>query len=68
MQVRGDQVGYFDGIEDGASWTALAGYLKKADTILSELQPITDGLANVRNRSNAMTTVYPGNATHYVSS
>ena len=41
--VRGDLAGYFSGEEPEVGWSAMRGYLKKADTFvkeLSEVQPL----------------------------
>ncbi len=68
-EVRGDLVGWFDGGggKDG-EWVTLAEYLKKVDTLVSELGQVPgfEGLGNINNRSNAMTTCYPGGSARYV--
>ena len=66
-RVRGDHVMWQGGDEDG--FGALARYMKKMDTLVSELgeRPCMreHGLAGVQDRSKAMCTCYPGGGARY---
>ena len=63
-QVRGDFVGWFDGKESG--FEALADYMKKADTCVSEVGEQEVQLGHISNRSQAMCAIYPGSGARYV--
>jgi hypoxia-inducible factor (prolyl hydroxylase) len=63
-KVRGDLVHWMDPTDHG--FTQMPIYMKKVDTLISELGQWCDALTNIKNRSKAMVTVYPGGGAHYV--
>ena len=64
LKVRGDIVCWVNGDEPG--FRVLPKYMKKVDTFVSELGQWTPYCADIRNRSKAMVTCYPGGGAHYV--
>jgi hypoxia-inducible factor (prolyl hydroxylase) len=63
-KVRGDLVHWMNPTDHGFKQMPI--YMKKVDTLISELGQWDDSLTDIRNRSKAMVTVYPGGGAHYV--
>mmetsp|Transcript_95782 Transcript_95782/g.166413 ORF Transcript_95782/g.166413 Transcript_95782/m.166413 type:complete len:355 (-) Transcript_95782:186-1250(-) len=65
--LRGDQVGWFDGDEKSvASWAKP--YMERCDAMISELTPYlqrSGELTNIGGRSPLMVTCYPGGDAYY---
>lgn len=73
QNVRGDQVGWFEGETEG--WSILTEHLRFLDTLVSLLgedgagavgKPGLPDLATIGSRSQAMCTIYPGDGARYV--
>ena len=73
QNVRGDQVGWFEG--ETEDWSILTEHLRFVDTLVSLLGedgPGADGkralqdLSTIGSRSQAMCTIYPGDGARYV--
>lgn len=73
LNIRGDMLGYFDGNEDCFSnKKAVPHLIDKMNTCLCEMRDLNpvvnmvrNDLKDVRTRSKAMITCYPGNQAHY---
>jgi hypoxia-inducible factor (prolyl hydroxylase) len=62
-KVRGDYVGWFDGKEN--HFDMLPVYMKRVDTLVSEMKAHVKELQSIDNRSQIMCTCYPGKGARY---
>jgi len=65
VKVRGDNVGWFSGLEEGYGWNVMPQYKKKIGTLATELATYVPELKVIDSSCNMMCTCYPGAGARY---